>query len=271
MKKIILSITLCMMFTASACTAVSDIDMSDASEVHTEIRIDEEGESNQNTIEDISNDKSENVFEEEYYGEISEELVEEQSLWEQMVTCEKLSEDDRQSLQRFYPIFCENKEIHLFLSAEEDMGIITLNEVGKPMYGEENCRINNLEKFVFVDMSDDGKDELIIYSRDLGEVFLVLFEEEGEYYCSFHPYRHFTRLQTNGLYVGNGARAYLYYRMRFEDGIWEDTLASEEWNYDEDGNVIYYGVIDEKIVSESEFRLWEEDNLTEEVEWIYVN
>lgn len=196
--------------------------------------------------------------------------------FEHLSSVEGLSEADRVELQRFAPIFDDKTKIHLWTQEDrKEEGMFSLHQIPS-FYGDEIPGFMDIYDYTIVDVTADGKKDLIMRLDDIGGSVFVVCEENGEYYMSYNSCRQMQFVYENGLHMGSsGAGNYAYCQLHFENGKFrEDYIAI----YDSDtvyvGNdeyeVLFEGYINEHEVSMEEFAEWEAANIGNEVHWYDV-
>lgn len=241
-----------------------------------------------NVMEDDNNQYSETYVDDEQESisinvptnDIEKESVleEELSFWKLMNNSKELSDEDKECLQRFYPIFCENKEFTLVGSEWNESRVpevVSFEDIYKVIapyeYEAGYTELKYLERFTLNDLTGDGKKELVICVRDLGDNVIVFQENNNVYNAAIFGIRSMHYIYINGIYRGSGsATSYGYFRMKFVDGyLFEETIARHIC-YDVDGEVLIETEVCGQKVTEDEFAVWESENIKEMVEWNYV-
>ena len=188
----------------------------------------------------------------------------------QLISVKGLSEEDRLELERFAAVFDDDTELYLWTEAEIYEGTMPLHQV-QTYYGIDMPGFMELNKFVLVDVTGDGKKELIMELNDMGGCVLVICEENGEFYMSYQGIRHIVRVYEDGLLMGTSAASvYSFHRLSFDNRAFGDEIIA---HYDVD----YLGVdesvirtdclINNEPVTLEEFIAWENANVGNEVIW----
>ena len=139
--------------------------------------------------------------------------------WNYMMVSEDLSEEEWIEMQRFYPVFCANKEMTLWYGGTQEAEVTTLDGIAELFLGEEGATLQYLYEFVFVDMTGDGQKELVMRCGDLDSSVFVLLEDDGEFYISYFGIRWMQTVYEDGMYRGSGgAETSVYQRLYFENG-----------------------------------------------------
>lgn len=195
--------------------------------------------------------------------------------FEHLSSVKGLSEEDSVELQRFAPIFDDKTKIHLWTQDNKEEGMFSLHQI-PGFYGDEIPGFMDMYDYTIVDVTADGKKDLIMRFDDIGGSVFVVCEKNGEYYMSYNSWRQMQFVYENGLHMGSGgAGNYVYSQLYFENGKFrEDYIAI----YDSDtvyvGNdeyeVLFEGYINEHEVSMEEFAEWEAANIGNEVHWYEV-
>lgn len=206
----------------------------------------------------------------------SDENVEEGGLdcavfWKQIT--ENVESEQKDVLMIFEPIFCDDKELLLFWSGEDVTQEVTLSSIANYAREEDNFQFDVLEKFVLLDMTGDGTDELILcFDMGLDRSYLVLLEENGKYYCSYHSNNRMRYLDKTGLYnAGDGVTVASFTRLSFDGSFAEKEMAC--WQIEQDyvnWEVHFIGTIDGEAVTEEAFQQWEDENVKEEPDWVWI-
>ncbi|MBO5325738.1 MAG: hypothetical protein J6A80_05865 [Lachnospiraceae bacterium] len=193
--------------------------------------------------------------------------------WNYMMVSEDLSEEEEKEMQRFYPVFCSNKEMTLWYGGMEVIGTTTFDGIAELFLEEEGATLQYLYEFAFVDMTGDGQKELVMRCGDLGSSVFVLLEDDGEFYISYFGIRWMQIVYEDGMYRGSGgAGTWGYLRLFFEDGkLRKEEIASHNMRdihvEDAEDIVVFEGNVYGEEVNLEEFLLWEVEHTDNEVEW----
>lgn len=186
--------------------------------------------------------------------------------WNYMMISEDLSEEEWDEMQRFYPVFCANRPVHVSWSAREEEEVKTFDEI-------EEDGMTLLSEFAFVDMTGDGQKELVMRCSDMGSCVLVLLEDDGEFYLTYFSVRGMQAVYEDGMYLGSGGGSSSYYMLTYRNGkfgtktVAVKELINEEGPEGKEDILIFNGSIDGKKVSYEEFLFWEAERMDDEVEW----
>ncbi|MBO5341161.1 MAG: hypothetical protein J6A73_00590 [Lachnospiraceae bacterium] len=186
--------------------------------------------------------------------------------WNYMMISEDLSEEEWDEMQRFYPVFCANRPVHVSWSAQDGEEVKLLDEI-------EEDGMTLLSEFAFVDMTGDGQNELVMRCGDMGSCVLVLLEDDGEFYLTYFSVRGMQAVYEDGMYLGSGGGSSSYHKLTYRNGKFgTKTVAVKELIHEEgpegkEDILIFNGSIDGKEVSYEEFLLWEAERMDDEVEW----
>ncbi len=125
-----------------------------------------------------------------------------------------------------------------------------LEKYGEPIDSYKDYRLTNIS---ISDVTQDGKQELVLHFSSYGGFYLILHREGEKFYGTDRSERCFQGLQENGVYVGSGgAFCQYFYQLRFHGGNFVETLIGER-----DDKKYYIG---DRKAGEKEFEKWEEDN-----------
>ena len=145
-----------------------------------------------------------------------------------------LSREDYAALQGYFPVLRDEAEFIWMMGSyysgdEADKRTVTLdefryilnNEIWDAGFDPDELGLNSI---ALCDMDRDGNKELILLLENMGH-YLIFKQEDGVYYGTDKMYRAFEELQTNGIYIGSGGAATVYYyQMYFEEGEFRDVL-----------------------------------------------
>lgn len=196
-------------------------------------------------------------------------------LYEHLISTEGLSKEDRLELERFAAVFDDGTELYLWTEAEIYEGMMPLHRV-PGFYGIAMPGFMELYQFVLVDVTGDGKKELIMNFNDMGGCVLVICEENGEYCMSYQGFRHIVRVYEDGLLMGTSAASvYSYHRLRFDKWAFGDEIIAHydaDYVYlgDDEYKTLFHGLINGEPVTLEEFMAWEDANVGNEVIWYNV-
>lgn len=206
---------------------------------------------------------------------INSDKKEEPVSFEQLLTAEGLTEEDQLELERFKTVFENTTKLHLWTEAETDEGMMSLHQVPN-YYGIEAPGFTKLTQYVLVDVTGDGKKELVMNLSDMGGCVLVICEENGNYYMSYQGFRHIVRVYEDGLLMGTSAASvYSYHRLSFANGVFRDEIiAHYDAEYyeleDHESEIIFDGFVNGEPATLEEFATWEGANVSNEVIWYNV-
>lgn len=180
-----------------------------------------------------------------------------------------LSEEDYAALQGYLPVLRDETEFiwtigPYYYGDEVDKRTVTLDEFRYVLNNElwgggddpDDLWLNSI---ALCDLDRDGNKELILRLENITGHYLILKQEEGTYYGKDKMYRAFEELQTNGIYIGSGGAATVYYyQMYFEEGEFGEVLLGYmDWGrYDIGGT---------EITHEEVFQEWADSIMSEDV------
>lgn len=172
-----------------------------------------------------------------------------------------------QSLQDYMPVLL-GKTDFIWISeiisddgqetAEEEK--VSIYQFLERYYDESGVQDYFLNSISISDVTQDGKQELVLHFGIYGDFYLILYREGEKFYGIDRAERCFQGLQENGVYgAAGGAYTNYFYQMRFRGGDFTETLIGQQ-----DGKKYYIG---DRKVDEKEYWKWEQDNRDEPVCW----
>lgn len=192
--------------------------------------------------------------------------------YETLLSAEGLSEADKKELGRFEAVFETDTKMHMWWEGMEEDGLYALHRLVDDAPG-----LLYLKQFALLDMTGDGKKELVMEVSDRGHCVLVICEENGVYYLSYHSIRNMQIIYEDGMFCGSGGAGYYRYdHLYFDNGMFERVAIAEhelETDYLDDGEMVvtFEGTVNGEAVTEEEFRQWEEQNATEQAEFYTIS
>ncbi len=195
---------------------------------------------------------------------------------EHLLTAECLSEEDNKELQRFEAVFDDDTEVKLWDYMFEYTSMTTFHGIPQS-YGVSMPGFVFLHEYTLVDMTGDGKKELVMKFGDVGSCVMVVYEENGIYYVSEHSIRQMQTVYEDGMYRGSGgAGTWSYHRISCEDNtLINETVAVHDsyTMYLDNGEseIVFEGHVYGQPVTHEEFLKWEAEHAVNEVDWYYVD
>lgn len=195
---------------------------------------------------------------------------------EYLLSAVDLTEADKKELQRFAAVFGDDTDVKLWDYTFDYIGVTTFHGIPQ-LYGVAQPGFLFIYQYTLVDMTGDGKKELVMRMGDIGSSVLVVYEENGTYHVSEHSIRQMQVVYEDGLYMGSGgAGTWSYHRISYEEGnLANETIAMHdaETVYLENGEseIVFEGHVNGQPVTREEFLAWEAENAVNEVDWYYVD
>lgn len=179
-----------------------------------------------------------------------------------------LSVEEYAALRGFFPVLKEETPFIWTVDAysngdEVEKHTVTLDEffyiLNNELIWDDDSDESWLDSIAFCDLDRDGGMELILSLASIDGHYLILKEENGQYYGTDKVYRGFEALQTNGVYVSSdGAEDNYFLQMCFEDGAFREIFLGR----------VYYGAYymgDVETADVEVFQKWLEGILPEDV------
>lgn len=155
----------------------------------------------------------------------------------------RMTREEWEGFEQYLPVLREGAAFEMTNESEENFDMD-----GWAAYYEAG----DIEEISVSDLDGDGIQELILLWTPYGD-YLILHREDETFYGFYTVFRAFESLRTNGIFVGSGgALSNGWYRMRFEQGDWEEEeLARQE------GEKYWIGEEEvEEDVFEEQIRAW---------------
>lgn len=195
---------------------------------------------------------------------------------EYLLSAVRLTEADKKELQRFAALFDDDTDVKLWSYTFDYIGTTTFHGIPQ-FYGVATPGFLFLYQYTLVDMTGDGKKELVMCMDDIGSCVLVVYEENGTYSVSEHSIRQMQTVYEDGMYRGSGgAGTWSYHRISCEEGnLANQTIAVHdsytEYSDNGESEVVFEGHVNGQPVTREEFLEWEAENAMNEVNWYYVD
>lgn len=176
---------------------------------------------------------------------------------------DKMSSNDYKSLETYFPVLSGNTDI-IYQNSDDECKEINIYEFAS--YFKDDMELT-LDRFTVLDLDNDGSDELIMGLRNNMGQYLILHEENGEYFAVDKPYRGFKWLQVNGAcFSSGGASCSHCYELLFENGKFTEHELGHACSFSDNEYEI-----NGESVSYDEYQLWHDEIMVGDAEWCYLS
>lgn len=169
---------------------------------------------------------------------------------------------DWADLQEYLPVLRDGVAFR-WVREEETEQAVTLDEFYRQRFSPDvpDGKLD-LERFTLFGFEGTGKQDLILCFYNFGGNYLILHREGQEFYGFERSYRSFEQLQRDGMFIGSSGASYnSYYRMRFQNGAFEEELLGEQV-----GETYEIGG---QAVSAGYFWTWRQNCMMGDMYWYY--